>query len=917
MDSVFELYATIGIKMDEFERGLNSAKEKFDGFSEKLSKAGETMSNVGGTLTKGITLPLAGLGTAAGKMYMGFEDSMAKVNTIADTSQVPLDELQRAILALSNQTGISSSEIANNVYDAISAGQKTGDAVNFVKNSTKLAKAGFAEAGDALDILTTIMNAYGLEADKVTDVSDMLIQTQNLGKTTVGQLASAMGKVIPTAKAQGVELDDLSGAYAVMTANGVATAETTTYLNSMLNELGKQGTTASKAFAAGTEHIKAGGLSMKEAMDSGWELTDVLSVLDEQAFLTGTSISNMFGSAEAGKAAAVLWDNAEKLNESVEKMRESTGSTEIAFEKLQTKSVVIEKAINQLKNTIIDLGGALMQTLAPMIESASEKIASFAEWFSGLSEETKNFIVTIGLVAAAVGPVLIVIGKIITALTTIGGAISTVVGVVTSGITSIIGIGSKLMGGIQSLFALIMAHPVVAVVTAIIAAVVLLWNNCEEFRNAVGAIWEAIVGFFTGAWESIKAAWGNTREFFASIWEGIQGVFQGVAEFFGGIFQAAAELVQTVWSAIVDFFSGIWQGIQSVFTTVAEVLGGFFQAAAEAVQAAWSAVVEFFSGIWQGIQNVFSVVAEVLGGFFSAAWEAIQSAWSAVAEFFSGIWEGIKAVFEPVAEVLGGFFKAAWEAVQGAWEAAKEFFGGIADGIHAAFEAVTQFLGDAFFAAWEIISGAWGAAVEFFSGIWDGITGVFGAVAEWFGDIFSKAWDAITAVWDGVTEFFSGVWEDIKGVFSDVWEAFKNIGSNIVSGIKDGVMGAWDSFWGWLSGKVGGIIDGVKSMLGIHSPSKVFAGIGQNMVLGLADGWNDEYSGIKRQIERGLDFGPASVRLNTNGVGYAGGAAPGYAQNPVMRGGDTYNFYSPEALDPVSAAREMKKARQQLALGYV
>ena len=186
-----------------------------------------------------------------------------------------MGDLESAILSLSNQTGISSNEIANNVYDAISAGQKTGDAVNFVENSTKLAKAGFAEAGDALDILTTILNAYGLEADQVSQVSDMLIQTQNLGKTTVGELATAMGKVIPTAKAQGVELDDLSSAYAVMTANGVATAETTTYLNSMLNELGKQGTTAAKAFAEGTAHIQEGGLTMAEAMERGWELTDV------------------------------------------------------------------------------------------------------------------------------------------------------------------------------------------------------------------------------------------------------------------------------------------------------------------------------------------------------------------------------------------------------------------------------------------------------------------------------------------------------------------------------------------------------------------------------------------------------------------------------------------------------------------
>ena len=240
---------------------------------------------------------------------------MAKVSTIADETEVPISDLETAILNLSDETGIAATDIADNVYNAISAGQSTGDAVNFVSNATKLAKAGFAESGDALDILTTIMNAYGMEADKVTDVSDMLIQTQNLGKTTVAELSSAMGKVIPTAKAQGVELDSLCGAYAVMTSNGIATAETTTYLNSMLNELGKQGSTAATAFAKGTEHIKEGGLTMAEAMEQGWSLTDVLSILDEQAYESGTSISNMFSSAEAGKAANVLWGQCGKAEQ--------------------------------------------------------------------------------------------------------------------------------------------------------------------------------------------------------------------------------------------------------------------------------------------------------------------------------------------------------------------------------------------------------------------------------------------------------------------------------------------------------------------------------------------------------------------------------------------------------------------------
>lgn len=893
--------------MDEFERGLDTAKKKFDTFSSGLKSAGEKISTVGGTVTKSVTLPLAGAGVAAGKMYMGFEDAMAKVDTIADTTQVPLNELQKSILALSNQTGISSSEIANNVYDAISAGQKTGDAVNFVSNSSKLAKAGFAEAGDALDILTTIMNAYGLEADKVTDVSDMLIQTQNLGKTTVGQLASAMGKVIPTAKAQGVQLDDLSGAYAVMTSNGIATAESTTYLNSMLNELGKQGTTASKAFAAGTEHIKAGGLTMKEAMDSGWELTDVLSILDEQAFITGTSISNMFGSAEAGKAAAVLWDNAENLNEYVGKMRESSGATEIAFEKLQTKSVTIEKAINQLKNTMIDLGGTVMSVIAPVIESLSEKIASFTEWFANLDDGSKKFIVILGLVAAAIGPVLSVIGKIVSG---IGG--------VASAISGVVGIGSKLMGGLSSLFSLLASHPVIAIIGAVIGAIVLLYTKCEWFRDMVHGVIDAVVGFFQAAWEVIQAAWGSVVGFFSGIVDGIKAAFEGMGEFLGSLFEGAWEAIQNAWNAAVDFFRGIWEGIKNVFSVVADVLGGFFTAAWEAIKKAWDAAVKFFSDVWAGIQKVFADVAKVLGGFFSSAWEAIKGVWNAAVGFFTGIWQGIQEVFSTVAEVLGGFFSAAWEAVKSVWDAAVGVFQGIANGIHAAFAAVTGFLSEAFSTAWNLVSGVWNAAVGFFQGVWAGISGVFSSVAAWFGGVFSNAWNAVTKAWGGVTKFFQGVWRNITGVFSNAWSVFTDIGGAIVRGLWNGITALAGWLWSKVTGFFGSIVDGVKGMLGIASPSKVFASIGGNMARGIGVGWDKEYAGVERNIENGLGFGNASAGISHGPFGasrYNSQAGPGAAG--AGRGDTVVNIYSPEAVDGVQAARVWRKEVQKMAVSYM
>jgi TP901 family phage tail tape measure protein len=524
-------------------QAIKEAGAKIEEYGGKVEGVGKKLMPVSGVA--------AATGTALTKMAWDFEDGMAKVSTIADTTEVPISDLEKQIKQLSDSTGVEAGEIAENVYNAISAGQKTGDAVNFVSKATDLARAGFAETGDALDVLSTIMNAYGLEASEVDKVSNDLIMTQNLGKTTVAELSSSMGKVIPTAKSTGVNLDELCGAYAVMTSNGVATAETTTYLNSMLNELGKQGSTAANAFAAGTEHIKEGGLTMAEAMEQGWSLSDVLSVLDEQAAASGTSINNMFSSAEAGKAANILWDNAEKFNGAVEEIQGSTTATSDALGNLETSGHKTEVAINQIKNAGLEFGQTISAMLAPALQKLAEYIRNAKEKLDGMDDGQKQAIVTIGLIVAAIGPALVIIGKVITAVGTITTGVGSLVGFVggtvvplitgtimpaLSGLwalitgaimTALSGLGALITGTIMpalsGLWALMLANPisiVIAAIAAIVAAFVLLWNKCEGFRN----FW---INLFSSVKSTVVDAKNNVLSTFDGIKNGISSRIEG------------------------------------------------------------------------------------------------------------------------------------------------------------------------------------------------------------------------------------------------------------------------------------------------------------------------------------------------------------------------------------------------------
>lgn len=552
-------------RLKEVNEQLKFGKASIEEYTEKVQKAGEKVKDAGSGMTKKVTAPILAAGVASAKMVMDFEDSMAKVSTIADATEVPMDEMQKAILDLSNQTRISSEEIAQNVYDSISAGQKTGDAVNFVSNSTKLAKAGFADAGAALDVLTTIMNAYGLKASEVTNVSDMLIQTQNLGKTTVADLASSMGKVIPTANAYGVSLDELCAGYAIMTANGVATAESTTYMNGMLNELGKSGTTVSETLKEKT------GKTFKELMDSGMSLSDVLKIISDAATENNKSFGDMWSSSEAGKAGMILLgDSAENFNGVLEQMQNSAGATNTAFEKLDTNSTKIKKATNELKNDAIDLGTTLMEELAPIIENIAEKISEFTEWFNGLSESEKQTIIQIGLIVAAIGPLLIALGTVVS-----GGA-------------KIIGDIPVIAKGLSGLFGIIAANPVLAIITAIAIAVFALWTNCDEFREGVlegidiiktvltagydfcvelgeeklGRIQDAyekhgggITGILAASWQTWKEIWSTGYDVIDKL---TGGKLTGVKNKFWSKFEEIKNVVKNALDAVKRFFAGEW-----------------------------------------------------------------------------------------------------------------------------------------------------------------------------------------------------------------------------------------------------------------------------------------------------------------------------------------------------------------------
>lgn len=268
----------------------------------------------------------AGALVAVSKIGTEFESSFAQVETIMDTSQMSVEDMRSSIQKLSSEMGVSASELSGAVYNAISATGDTANAVSLVGDATRLATAGFTDAESALSVLTTTINAYGMSAADAESISDSLIQTQNLGVTTIDQLASAMGKAISTASAYNVNLGNLESAYVSLTKAGISTEESTTYISSMLNELGDTGSEVGKILKKET------GKSFGTLMKEGKSLGDVIEVLSDHVDGSAESLMNLWGSAEAGKAAnAIVSQGLDTFNDNLEKLQNSAGTTEKAY----------------------------------------------------------------------------------------------------------------------------------------------------------------------------------------------------------------------------------------------------------------------------------------------------------------------------------------------------------------------------------------------------------------------------------------------------------------------------------------------------------------------------------------------------------------------------------------------------------
>ena len=752
---------------------LKSSQERLQRLNEEQQKVkesiGQTKAQLAGTL--GV---IGGVAAAvyAGpvKAAMDYETALAKVGTIADGTKVPMETMSKEIMALSNSTGIATTALADDVYNAISAGQDTADAVNFVTYSTKLAKAGFAESAQTLDVLTTILNAYGLEADEVGRVSDMLIQTQNKGKVTVAELSSVMGKIIPTAKSNGVALEQITAGYAIMTSKGIAAAESTTYMNSMLNELGKSGTTADKALRA------AAGKGFKELMAEGKSLSEVLNILQEDAAKGGKSLADVFGSAEAGKAAVTLLsDGVGGFNEQVENMlaaSDGIGATQAAFEQMEdTTAARMEKA----KNSIANLGVVLGQQLLPVVGTLADKVAGVVTKVSEFAQQNPKAVQTaLKAVAAFAGLRVAGLGTKLGFLEIKKGFL----GIKTAFESFKALRAAEQLGGVAAKAGGIVTKvgPIVAIIAAIGAAIYYVANNLEDVRAKIQKTFgDDGLRIFDQIWASITMVGEAFKTAFAGVSTDLFSTLQQILPTLISTLQTAAtSILPVIVQLITQIAPLLARLITAVLPVITELIAQLIPVITQIITSILPVIIDLVNMllplVMQIVQAVLPVIIQLLNTLVPVVMQIIQAILPVFIELLNQLMPVIQTIVNSVLPVLVQVINTLLPLFQTIIDAILPVFMQLLNALVPVIQTLAS-----------ILSSVLGVALEAISGIVQGVMQVFQGLITFITGVFTGNW---RQAWDGIKSIFSGIWEAIKSVAKGAVNGIISIINGIIGGLN-------------------------------------------------------------------------------------------------------------------------------------
>ena len=759
-------------RLQEEAASTSVALAKIDEAGKKIEAFGDSVTGVGQKIMPA-SLAVAGLGTAAVKTAADFDESMSKVAAVSGATGDDLDALREKAREMGAKTKFSASEAADAMNYMAMAGWKTEDMLSGIEGIMNLAAASGEDLAATSDIVTDALTAFGLSAQDSGHFADILAAASSNANTNVSMMGETFKYCAPIAGALGFSAEDTAQAIGLMANAGIKGSQAGTALRTIMNNLTGEIKLSGKALGDVTIATTNADGSMRDLSDILADCRGAFSQLSEseqaaaaEALVGKNAMSGFLALMNAGEGDIEKLSSAidscsdtfvktvdgaiipmsQALEEGIDWVEEYNGVAEQMAAVMQDN---LGGQLTILKSQLQELAISFGEMLMPAIRAIVSKIQVFVDKLNGMSESQRKAILTIGLIVAALGPLLVIIGTLISKVgAAMQGFVKLATGVKKLGVAVKAGTGvfGKLGAALGGISAPVLA--IVAVVAVLIAAFKHLWDTNEEFRKAITAIWEGIVSKVQAFCQGIVDRLNALGFDFASIVDVLKSLWDGLCQFLAPVFEAAFNVVSTVLGTVLDVITGLLDVFIGLFT------GNWSQM--------WEGVKEIFSGVWDGITSLFDTalnllksLAETVFGWFGTTWESVwtgiksffETIWNGIVAFFSGIWNAIvstvTAQINAVKTVVTTVFNAVKTTATTIWNGIKTAISTVVDGIKSKVSSVFESIKS--------------TATNLFNGIKSTATNVWNGIKAAIVTPIEAARDKIRSALDAVSGFFSGL----------------------------------------------------------------------------------------------------------------------------------------------------------------
>lgn len=588
--------------LEALKKQSRDLSTKFQDMGKSMQRVGDKISSVGGTLTKGVTLPIVGVGVAATAAAVEFESSMSKITGLVGIAAEEVAGMEAAVLDLAGETAKAPNELADALFVVTSAGLRGKEALDALEFAAKAGAAGLGETNDIARALAGSMNAYGSDVVDAAKATDVIVATARAGNFETSQFASAIGRVLPFAKQAGASLEDLGGSVALLTRTNGDAAQSVTQVQALFRAFVTPTAEATKAL----DKVGLSAEDMRQAI-SEQGLPAALQMLDDRLGGNREQLGRLLGSSEAAAAAFQILDaDGATLAGTFGAVNDAAGITDEAFNVVaETTGFTLQQALTQLKTTLIEIG----DIIAPFVQQFVGKLQMLADAFKNLTPAQKEMAVQFAAVAAAIGPVLLIVGKVI-----------------------------SVIGGIIAVFnpLTLKIALVVAAVAALAAGFMYLWNNSEQLRDTVQQAFDRIKAIVTTVIDEVKRVLAENSDELEKLRSAFAQVMQFIADY---VVPALVTFYSVYLEQLIKFLGLVVTGIIEViafwvrFVSKLVEVGTFI---AEWVVAAKETIDGFITGLQTSFTAGFNAISTFIGDIFDSIYTTITETIKSAVNFVIG-----------------------------------------------------------------------------------------------------------------------------------------------------------------------------------------------------------------------------------------------------------------------------------------